>query len=180
MKRDVTIKPYRTANGQIDFQMFEGNSKTPTDTLEFDKTKDKMKKSDVYDIHFSLENSADTNLVFLDDPNNRDECMWVAKGSKQQPPACPSSRVSHPEFAIKTVSDLALTVENKDNEECKYKFVLSFVDKDDGNKVVRFDPIYDNKNGGLQTTVSSMSGGPIILLGVATIAVIGLIYLSAR
>lgn len=180
MKRDVTIKPFRTPNGKIDFQMFEGKSKQPTDTLAFDKTKDGMKKSDVYDVYFTIENAPDTNLIFLDDPANKDECMWVAKGSKQQPPACPSNRMSDPEFTITSISDLSLTVENKDLVECKYKFVLSFVDKDEGNKVVRFDPIYDNKNGGLQSGVTSLNAGAVILLGVAAVAVAGLIYLTSQ
>jgi hypothetical protein len=180
MKRDITIKPFRTASGKIDFHMFEGNSTHPTDTLVFDKTKDGMKKSDVYDIDFTLENAADTNLAFLNDPNNKNECMWVAKGSKTAPPACPPGQMTHGEFNVTAVSDLSLTVENQDLNECKYKFVLCFVDKDDGNKVVRYDPIYDNKNGGLQSGVTSLNAGTVLLLGVAAIAVVALIYLSTQ
>lgn len=180
MNRNVTIKPFRTATGKIDFKMFEGNSTQPTDTLEFDKNKNGMKKSEFYDIHFKLDNASDTNLIFLDDPNNKDECMWVAKGSKHAPPACPPGQMTHGEFTIKSISDLKLVVENKDLDECKYKFVLCFVDKDDGNRIVRYDPIYDNKNGGSQAGIASMSTGPVILIGVAAIAVVGLIYLSTQ
>lgn len=179
MKREVTIKPYRTTTGDIDFRMYVGNSKTPTDTLEFDKGKDKIPKSQFYKVHFTLENAPDTNLVFLQDSKNKQECMWVAEGNKFQPPACPTGNSTHSEILVDDVQDYELIVENQDLTVCKYKFVLCFEDIDRNRKVVRYDPIYDNKNGGVQSSSMSLSTGPVIL-AVAAIAIVGLAYLALR
>lgn len=179
MKRAVTIKPYRTNTGDIDFRMYVGNSKTPTDTLVFNKNDDKIHKSEFYQVHFTLENAPDTNLVFLQDAKNKQECMWVAAGNKSQPPVCPNGRSTHSEIMVEEVEDYELIVENQDMIECKYKFVLCFEDLDRNRKVVRYDPIYDNKNGGTTRTSASLSAGPIVI-AVGAIALVGLLYLAMR
>lgn len=179
MKREVTIKPYRTSNGTIDFRMYDGSSKVATDTLSFDKNKNKMPKSESYMIHFALENAPDTNLVFLQDSKNKQECMWVAEGSKLQAPHCPKGSASHPEIQVDSVADLELVVENRDLTECKYKFVLNFQDLDNNRKVVRYDPIYENKNGGVPSSSMGLSTGPAAIV-VGAIAVVGLCFLILR
>ncbi len=148
--RPVTIKSSKDASGKIEFEMAEGGNKT--DTLTFDKTKDKMKQSDNYDIQFKLVNTNGLKLEFLQDSQ---EVMWVAKGNDVAPPACPQSQASDPEFTVTGVTADSLYVTNTDLNSCKYKFALNFIDTGNGNKAEQFDPIYDNKNGGTRNAVSS-------------------------
>lgn len=148
--RPVTIKSSKDANGKIAFEMTEGGSKT--DTLTFDKTKDKMKKNENYDLQFKLVNTNGLKLEFLQDCQ---EVMWVAKGTTTAPPACPQSQASDPEFTVTGVCAETLDVTNADLTACMYKFALNFIDTGNGNKAERFDPIYDNKNGGSRSVVSN-------------------------
>ena len=143
--RAATINSYKDTHGKIYFEMVENGSKT--NTLSFDKNKDKMKKSENYDLKFTLENHNDLKLEFLQD---KVQVMWVAKGTKTAPPACPPSHVSDPEFTVTSVTASTLDVTNTDLDECQYKFVLNFIDTGNNNKAEQFDPIYDNKNGGYQ------------------------------
>ena len=143
--RPVTINSYKDSHGKITFDMVEDGSKT--DTLVFNKTKDNMKKSESYDVQYSLVNHDGLLLEFLQD---KDHVMWVAKGNKTSAPSCPKSHVTDPEFTVTGVSATVLDVNNTDHDECKYKFVLNFIDTGNQNKAEQFDPIYDNKNGGFQ------------------------------
>ena len=143
--RPVTINSYKDSHGKITFDMVEDGSKT--DTLVFNKTKDNMKKSESYDVQYSLVNHDGLLLEFLQD---KDHVMWVAKGNKTSAPSCPKSHVTDPEFTVTGVSATVLNVNNTDHDECKYKFVLNFIDTGNHNKAEQFDPIYDNKNGGFQ------------------------------
>jgi hypothetical protein len=143
--RSVTINSYKDSNGKISFDMVEAGNKT--DTLVFNKTKDKMKKHENYDVQFTLVNNDGLELEFLQDTQH---VMWVAKGNKSSAPACPQSHVTDPEFTVTGVAKTVLDVSNTDKDVCKYKFVLNFIDPGNGNKAEQFDPIYDNQNGGFQ------------------------------
>lgn len=168
--RPVTIESFKTAQGKIDFKMLEGTKET--DTLVFNKTKDKMKKDESYDIKFTLVNTDGLQLQFKQDLQ---EVMWVAKGNKTSPPGCPNNRVSDPEFTVTAVTATTLDVTNTDKDECKFKFVLNFIDTASNNKAVQFDPIYDNQNGGFQrsptVSTSAIVGGLAVAGAVVVIVV---------
>lgn len=140
--RYVEIVP----TGGGDFEMVENGNQTQT--LVFDKTHDridgkKMKKDQSYKIEFTLDENGP--YKFVDD---EDDVMWVAKGDEKAPPACPTSSCGDPEFEVLSVSDYELKIRNKDSDKCMFKFVINMVDAN-GN-TVRYDPIYDNRNGGLR------------------------------
>ena len=78
--RAVTVTSSKDTSGKISFEMVEDGKKT--DTLVFDKTKDNMKKSEHYDIQFTLVNTDGLKLEFLQDTKH---VMWVAKGDKSSP-----------------------------------------------------------------------------------------------
>jgi len=161
--RPVTINSRKDLNGTISFDMVEDGNKT--DTLVFNKTKDKMKKNENYDVQFTLVNTDGLQLEFLQDTQH---VMWVAKGNKSSPPGCPQSHVTDPEFTVTGVTANVLDVTNTDQDECKFKFVLNFIDTGNHNKAEQFDPIYDNQNGGFHSTAMSSS----VIIG--TVAAIGL------
>jgi len=164
----VTIKSFKNAQGKIDFEMLEGTNKT--DTLVFNKNNDNMKKDESYEIQFTLVNTDGLQLQFKQD---KQDVMWVAKGSKTSPPGCPNNKVSDPEFTVTAVTATTLDVTNTDKDECKFKFVLNFIDTADNNKAVQFDPIYDNQNGGRSTSVSNSAiiGGLAVAGAVVVIVV---------
>lgn len=158
--RPVTINSYKDSNGKISFDMVEAGNKT--DTLVFNKTKDKMKKHESYDVQFTLVNNDGLELEFLQDTQH---VMWVAKGNKSSPPACPQSHVTDPEFTVTGVVKTALEVTNTDMNECKFKFVLNFIDTGNGNKAEQFDPIYDNQNGGRTLISANVIVGGLAAVG---------------
>ena len=160
--RPVTIKSFKDSHGKIDFEMLEGTQKT--DTLVFNKTKDNMKKNESYDIQFTLVNTDGLQLQFKQDMQ---DVMWVAKGSKTSPPGCPNNKVSDPEFTVTGVTATTLDVTNTDKDECKFKFVLNFIDTGNHNKAEQFDPIYDNQNGGFSRAFAISN--TVIIGGVAAV-----------
>ncbi len=169
--RPVTIESFKDSHGKIDFKMLEGTKKT--DTLVFNKTTDNMKKDESYDIQFTLVNTNGLQLQFLQD---KQDVMWVAKGSKASPPGCPKNRVSDAEFTVTTVTATQLDVTNTDKDECKFKFVLNFIDTANNNKAVQFDPIYDNQNGGFQRATPLSSS--VIIGGVAAAGTLVVIVIA--
>ena len=170
--RPVTINSHQDSQGKITFDMVEASTKT--DTLVFNKTKDNMKKSENYDIRFTLVNNDGLKLEFLQDAL---QVMWVAKGNKSSPPGCPTNHVSDPEFTVTGVAANILDVTNTDLDECKFKFVLNFIDKGNHDKAEQFDPIYDNQNGGfktLSTFSSSVIVGGLVAAGVVLVALVAM------
>jgi hypothetical protein len=163
--RPVTIKSFKDTHGKIDFEMLDGTQKT--DTLVFNKTKDNMKKDEFYDIQFTLVNTDGLKLEFKQDVQ---DVMWVAKGNKSSPPGCPKNQVGDAEFTVTNVTANTLDVTNTDLDECKFKFVLNFIDTGNHNKAEQFDPIYENQNGGISRSPSVSSS--VIIGGVAAVGVL--------
>lgn len=164
----VTIKSFKNTQGKIDFEMLEGTKKT--DTLVFNKNNDNMHKDDSYEIQFTLVNTDGLQLQFKQD---KLDVMWVAKGTKTSPPGCPNNKVSDPEFTVTAVTASTLDVTNTDKDECKFKFVLNFIDTANHNKAVQFDPIYDNQNGGRRSVSSSVViGGLAVAAALLVLAVV--------
>lgn len=160
--RPVTINSRKDPQGKIYFDMEEDGKKT--DTLVFNKTKDNMKKSENYDLEFKLVNHDSLKLEFKQDVQ---DVMWVAKGNKSSPPACPKNQANDAEFTVTSVTASTLDVTNTDVNECKFKFVLNFIDTGNHNKAEQFDPIYDNQNGGFQRMFMSAN---VIIGGFAAAA----------
>jgi hypothetical protein len=169
--RPVTIKSFKDPHGKIDFEMLEGTQKT--DTLVFNKTNDNMKKDESYDIQFTLVNTDGLQLQFKQDMQ---DVMWVAKGNKSSPPGCPKNQVGDAEFTVTNVTASTLDVTNTDLDECKFKFVLNFIDTGNHNKAEQFDPIYENQNGGFSraSISSSVIIGGIVAAGAVVVAVIAM------
>ena len=169
--RPITINSFKDPNGKISFDMVDDGNKT--DTLTFNKTKDGMKKSENYDVEFTLVNNDGLKLEFLQDPIH---VMWVAKGNKSSAPSCPKSHVTDPEFTVTGVTANVLDVTNTDLDECKFKFVLNFIDTGNHNKAEQFDPIYDNQNGGFHraTMSSSVIIGTVAAIGLALVVFIAI------
>jgi hypothetical protein len=146
MKRDVTITADKNSSGKIEFEMSDGGP--DTEILVFNKTKDGMPKAEFYDVVFTLKNRPGTNLAFVTDA---DRVMHVAKGSAKHLPKCnkaTTAPAANGQLKVTSVTADTLKVTNKDEDECFYKFVLNFVDRDNGNAPVPFDPIWGNQNGG--------------------------------
>lgn len=153
--RPVTIESYRDAAGAIKFQMKENGIET--DLLVFNKTSDGMKKNDEYDIEFTLVNGQGCDVEFVTDANSPGQpVMYIAQGSATYCPPCPTGPSTTPIKAFTTgkPTATALTVKNKDDDICYYKFVLRFYDKGTGT-IVEYDPIYGNQDGG---------SGPLMML----------------
>jgi hypothetical protein len=175
--RNVTIETSRNSSGDIEFSMKEGG--TETELLVFDKNKDKMKKSEHYDIVFTLRNGNGINLSFVTQ-NSDGPVMHIAAGSWKHVPKCPAGASSgnNQDFSVTSVTANELKVKNEDSTECFYKFVLRFIDTS-GNIHV-FDPIYDNRDGGSESFASFtdiFSGG--VTGGVAGLATILLSGMAA-
>lgn len=158
MKRDVTITAKKNSGGEIEFEMSDGGP--DTEILVFNKDKDGIPKSEFYEVVFTLDNRPGTNLAFVTD---KDRVMHVAKGSNKHLPKCnkaTSAPANNGQLEVTNVTADELRVTNKDEDECFYKFVLHFVDRDNGNAPVAFDPIWGNQNGGgggLQLTIANTS-----------------------
>lgn len=139
MDVDVIVNAYKKGPGSFRFDMdFDGER---TEKLKFDKKDHNLKKSDRYDVHFKLKNHDGAKLRFV-----RDEAivMWTKEGEV----GCPiGNEYQGNEFRVKDIDDKELTVQNRDEIECLYKFLLHFVDEET-SALVRYDPIWDNRNNG--------------------------------
>lgn len=176
---NVTIKATRNASGEIEFEMEYKNG--ATDLLVFDKSRDGMKKADGYLINFTLDNGPGVNLAFVSDP---DDVMFVRKGSNNHTPKCPRNGAGNGQTPFQVVGPVqatSLSVSNPDADVCFYKFALRFEDRNDGNKIVTFDPIYDNRNGGstkfaeysLVTGLGGAAAGALITMLIFNVGLFG-------
>jgi len=179
MNRKVKIEASRNANGEIEFEMKEGGG-PDTEILVFNKNKDNIPKSEFYEVEFELKNQTatpqnpGTNLEFVTPPNPV-PVMFLSKGSDKHLPKCPKgpSSTSDGQISVTGVTPTKLTVQNKDENECFYKFVLNFVDRDNNNQIVAFDPIWGNQNGGRSLIQSATTAA---FIGAAGGAAIGALF----
>jgi hypothetical protein len=168
-QRKVTVTAKRNGS-KIDFEMEEKGHYT--ELLLFNKNDDGIKKTDTYDIIFDLKPDPGVNVEFVQD---KGDVMYVSKGSNSHVPKCPKNANGNPQtpFAVTSVSATQLTVNNPDNDVCFYKFALRFIDKDNGNAIVTFDPIYGNQNGGRSLVNSATTAA---FIGGAGGAAIGALF----
>lgn len=154
--------------GALEFEMKEGNQYT--EMLVFNKTKDNMPKGEEYRIDFTLDDKSGRGLKF-----NQTNPIYIGKGSDKHVPKCPKNGnvgSSNDFTVIQPVTDTTLSVQNKDNDECFYKFALNFVDGTGAPHM--FDPIFGNQNGGYTSTQPGGGG-----TSASTVAFFGGLLLGA-
>jgi hypothetical protein len=137
-----------TAPHGVRFEI-ESDHKGGKDLLVFDKTHDGMKKHDSYRVEFDLDDKTTFKLQFA--PSLAD-AIWVSPGSQQAPP-CPTQKCDNGEFTPVDVSKKKLTVVNLDSSVEKMAFTLRFLKEGDDPSnpanYIPFDPITDNRDGGI-------------------------------
>jgi hypothetical protein len=109
-----------------------------------DEAKPRMKKRDHHKIVFELANETDLDLRF---PKDADDAIWVGHDDR----TCPKGPCANPEIKPQSVSPdgECLTVFNLNGRAARYKFSLVFEDEKTGQNHI-FDPIWVNKNGGVE------------------------------
>jgi hypothetical protein len=157
--RTIDVIAADDGNGGVCFHMEENGKavekcgkKKDVERLVFSKTAEKMKKEDVHELLFKLQNKKGANVRF---PTNRLNAMWVHKVADEDGP-CPDDQKHLPgEFYAEEVSENQdrLTVINENMEPCLVAFRLNFVPAgEDGNgwaadEYIVYDPIGSNQNG---------------------------------
>ena len=135
------------------------------DRIEFDKTKNNMKKVDHYRIRFELDDPSTTNLRFIKDYG---EVMWCQPGN-----TCPSSGTMPGVFWVDEVDKDGEWVDviNMDMIPQTFGFALNLADKNIANPTpadyVTLDPIGENKNGGSAGSDFTVSAFAAVTIGAA-------------
>lgn len=154
-KYKVTITAYFDPGdpptpGNVKFDM-NSDLKTGWRKLEFDKTKDKMKKDESYELAFTLVDNTGLGLTFA--PALQD-ALWASAGDAKGDPPCPTSACSNPQFSAtaRSTDGKTLTVINLDDNVENIAFTLRFLpagaNPSSPNSYVEYDPISSNKDGG--------------------------------
>jgi hypothetical protein len=106
----------------------------------------RMKKNDAHEITFELADRTTKGLLF---PTDKKLAMWVSANDQD----CPNSARHRDGIVAVKVSDNReqLTVHNSNKVKERLKFALNFVAADDAaqNKIIQFDPVWANQNGGM-------------------------------
>ncbi len=151
---EIYVEPDAQSKSGYKFWMEEGGSKTRT--LVFDKTVDKMKKEEDYRVEFNLNNCTKADLRFSEIAT---EVLWAKEISKPSDP-CPDQKCYlggifyvDPATQIKAAK---LTVINMDMDRLLFAFALNFVRKGEvegpNTKYICYDPIGENRNGGVNAS----------------------------
>ena len=159
-KVNIYVKPNPDPTGKDPYLFSMDEGKGATDELEFDKTKDNMKKSENYSIEFQLQNQDGAALRFSKDPL---KVLWAKPVSSKSDP-CPSSDCYMDEIFYldpnETIKDHKVTVINTDPDVQLFKFAFNFLPPGESDPppsgYVWYDPIGSNQNGGLR---DSLGGG---------------------
>jgi hypothetical protein len=148
MKIDIYAKPDTTKPSGYDVWMEENSRKT--DRLVFDKTKDNMKKTENYDVRFKLHNKDNANLRFA---TPTDKALWAKPVEDLSEPCPDQACFMNGVFYLDSVDRDELSVINTDPAAQLFKFAINLVPEgtveDENTTYVWFDPIGENRNGGL-------------------------------
>jgi hypothetical protein len=131
---------------------FTSDKKNSRGRLEFDKKVDSMPKADFYEVEFDLDDQSGLKLRF---PSDVKEAMWTSDGSQGGVPSCPESAHHNNEFRATGVNGNGskLTVRNDDSRVENIAFTLRFLpdgkDSSDPRNFIHYDPVVENRNGGL-------------------------------
>jgi len=157
MNVDIFVKPNPDPTGKERYLFSMDDGKGATDELTFNKTKDGMKKTENYSIKFKLKNQDGAALRFSKDIK---KVLWAKPvGSKTD--ACPNYDCYMDGIFYAdpngTIKDHELTVINTDPSVQLFKFALNFLPPGESDPpssgYVWYDPIGDNQNGGLSSSI---------------------------
>lgn len=174
---DIEVKPNASKPNGYEFGLNEDGK--GVSELVFNKTVDKMKKAENYEVTFKLHNKEGADLVFSKLPA---KVLWAKQIDKPSDP-CPDSACYmndvffvNPQAAIK---DHELSVINVDQDKELFAFALNFLPKGETEgpttKYTCYDPIGNNQNGGEpfiapETIGASIVGGAVIGAAAAYLA----------
>ena len=182
-KEDRTITIHAVADSSepsgYRFWMMEGGTQNPP--LEFDKTKDKLYKSEYYTLKFQLDKQENAGLRFSKDPKT---VMW-AKYVPSPTAPCVDSECHLDEIFLDPatpIKDDEIIVINVDRTTNYFAMGFNFLRPGDndgpGVDYALYDPIGGNQDGGLTTkppggggTSSVLAFGGGVLLGALGTAV---------
>jgi hypothetical protein len=114
--------------------------------LKFDKKKDNLRKTDCYQVEFRLKDPDRIGLKFADP---MEAAMWVSEGAKDSDPPCPTAPMHNSAFTAVERKNNKLVVHNQDDIEENLAFTLRFLTTGSNPTEILFDPIIENKNGGI-------------------------------
>jgi len=109
---------------------------------------DNEKKDDYYVVTFELDDDTNRGLRF---PANADDAIWVALRTEAEGKlSCPTRRGTVPNVKplYVTPSGQELVVFNNNADEESLTFRLNFVDSKEPPNEYKFDPPWENGNGG--------------------------------
>ena len=153
MQVTILAKPHPTDAAEYAFQI-EDHHKTKlkaSDPLVFRKGDfPGMKKSDVHEVKFKLDQQPGMTLEFA---QSAEDVFWVAMGDEHTEPPCPDERpdkASDVIFVDKSTPQV-LTVINTNPCPQKFSFTINFVDRTHTGpkKLIPYDPGGSNQNGGI-------------------------------
>lgn len=168
---NIFVKPNPDPTGKEPYLFSMNEGKGDTDELEFDKTKDNMKKSESYSVKFKLHNQNGAALRFSKD---RLKVLWAKPVADRSEPCPASDCYMDGIFYVdpdSEIEDTKLTVINTDPDVQLFKFALNFLPPGENDPppsgYVWYDPIGSNQNGGLSSVIGASSasmtiGGAVI------------------
>jgi hypothetical protein len=142
---DVIARRDNAAPLGVSFEL-ESDLSSGKNRLQFDKKKDKLKKTDSYRVEFRLKDPDNIGLEFADPI---EAAMWVSEGVKDSDPPCPIAASHNSAFSAVERKSNKLVVHNPDTTEENLAFTLRFVTTGPNPRQIPFDPIIENKNGGI-------------------------------
>jgi hypothetical protein len=175
-KVDVYVEP--DSNSPNGYRFWMEKDQVKKDTLEFNKTKDNMRKSEDYKVEFKLHNHNGAKLHFSKD---KGRVLWAAVSTGGPPYSCPPANSICDEFYVDPaafIQDDLLTVINTDMTYQDISFALNFLEEGESDgpnaNYVCYDPIASNQNGGRSATKSSTT--TYLAVGAAVVVGAGALY----
>jgi hypothetical protein len=146
---DITVTAASNETGGATFSMSGPN--VNGDQIEFNKDKiNGMKKKEHFIVLFTLVDNSGLNLRYVKPKENS---MWARVVQNVIGNLCPPQGQTPHQFRATGVTDNTLTVRNKDDDRELIMFALNFIphggNDSDPSQYVQYDPIGDNRNGGL-------------------------------
>jgi hypothetical protein len=148
MKVDIYAKPDTTKPSGYDLWMEKDGQKT--DRLIFDKTNDKIKTTENYDVQFKLHNKENANLRFA---TFTDKALWAKPVEDLSEPCPDQACFMNGVFYLESVDKDQLSVINTNPAPQLFKFAINLMPdgtvENEDTTYIWFDPIGENRNGGL-------------------------------
>jgi hypothetical protein len=181
IKVDIFAEPDSNSSSGYSFSMTKGGK--GASTLVFDKNEHGMKKSEHFKIAFKLHNTKGANLRFS---KLADQVMW-AMATEGPTGQCPPPQSAFPGFYVDPatyIQDDLLTVVNEDMDVQAFSYCLNFVPvgtvEGPDTVYVPYDPIGENRNGGVTRGFTTYLASPAVAVAavVAIAAVIGIAFVA--